>query len=53
MQIGDIVKLKSGGPIMTVTDVWTDGNTIAVMWFDEQGSHTLYMPTGAVMEVQQ
>lgn len=45
MKPGDVVQLKSGGPIMTVTDADTvDGvSTIWTVWFDqskkEQRSH--------------
>lgn len=35
-KVGDVVKLKSGGPKMTVGAV--DGEHAAVIWFDAQGS---------------
>ena len=38
---GDLVRLKSGGPKMTVTDVgqaaYTQEDTVWVRWFDEKG----------------
>lgn len=35
MQIGDIVRLKSGGPKMTITQM--DETTISCAWFDRNG----------------
>lgn len=29
---GDVVQLKSGGPIMTVTDIYSDGS-VGCTWF--------------------
>jgi uncharacterized protein YodC (DUF2158 family) len=39
IKIGDIVRLKSGGPLMTVTDIaQRDGKTLTwVAWFDRDG----------------
>ncbi len=31
--VGDIVKLKSGGPKMTVSELYEDTNTVACRWF--------------------
>jgi uncharacterized protein YodC (DUF2158 family) len=35
--VGDLVKLKSGGPVMTVADV--DGDEVTCGWFP-QGDYT-------------
>jgi uncharacterized protein YodC (DUF2158 family) len=39
--VGDVVKLKSGGPRMTVTHVGpvalAEGDWLVCQWFDEQG----------------
>lgn len=33
-EIGDVVQLKSGGPVMTVYNV--DGSSIGCIWFDDK-----------------
>lgn len=44
ISIGDVVRLKSGGPQMTVIDL---GTTLATLiWFDDdQGFHEACIPT--------
>ncbi|EME9804124.1 DUF2158 domain-containing protein [Vibrio alginolyticus] len=32
--IGDCVQLKSGGPVMTISDI--DGTTVRCQWFDDK-----------------
>jgi uncharacterized protein YodC (DUF2158 family) len=46
-KVGDVIKLKSGGPKMTVTSVGDLAGTLSV-WFD--GTKQLHgtFPTGAV-----
>ena len=34
LEVGDVVKLKSGGPLMTVLQV-ASPQTVKVVWFDE------------------
>jgi uncharacterized protein YodC (DUF2158 family) len=39
---GDVVRLKSGGPTMTVTSAgldMTDVPTVWCAWFDQKGAH--------------
>jgi uncharacterized protein YodC (DUF2158 family) len=36
-RVGDIVRLKSGGPIMTITHFVGDGNRPYCEWFGDQG----------------
>lgn len=51
-QIGDVVRLKSGGPAMTVTNVgeaaMTGKQTVWCMWFDTKGQQNGSFPLGAV-----
>jgi uncharacterized protein YodC (DUF2158 family) len=53
LKVGDTVKLKSGGPLMTVTAVGHDdtsrGPVIWCSWFDDKGKEsTGYFPAAAV-----
>jgi len=34
---GDVVQLKSGGPLMTVTEVGGDPRRVWAVWFDQSG----------------
>lgn len=44
LQTGELVKLKSGGSLMTVTENQGEG-MIAAMWSDKQGAmHTAIFP---------
>ena len=47
LSIGDVVQLKSGGPIMTVVYVDSDGN-IDCVWFDNTEKKTGSFPGAAV-----
>lgn len=49
LHIGDIVRLNSGGPWMTVTGFLDDGWTIQCHWFDEADqSNTITIPAEAL-----
>jgi uncharacterized protein YodC (DUF2158 family) len=37
-KVGDVVRLKSGGPQMTVKEVRRDGK-LACIWFDDKNKH--------------
>jgi uncharacterized protein YodC (DUF2158 family) len=39
LKIGDVVKLHSGGPSMTVTGYPTAADTVHCEWFDSAGNH--------------
>ncbi|MDP1630205.1 MAG: DUF2158 domain-containing protein [Caulobacter sp.] len=51
-QIGDVVRLKSGSPAMTITQVgeahMTGQPTVWCVWFDSKGQQTGSFPLGAV-----
>ncbi len=42
-QIGDVVRLKSGGPLMTITQ-WSDSGWIICKWFADQKPETGSFP---------
>lgn len=39
---GDLVELKSGGPVMTVVDVDKDKNEVTTNHFDDQSALQIY-----------
>ena len=41
LKVGDIVKLKSGGPMMTVNKHAGEGD-VWCLWFDYSGEHSKY-----------
>ena len=45
--IGDVVQLKSGGPVMTVESVDSDGSVYCA-WFDSKEKKTGVFPAAAV-----
>ena len=49
-KIGDVVQLKAGGPIMTVTEVGTSNGkpTVWTVWFEGAKEHTSFYPSDAV-----
>lgn len=42
-EVGDCVRLASGGPAMTVTALAADGSQIECAWFPEDGTGVLMM----------
>jgi len=42
-QPGDIVRLKSGGPNMTVQSTSNDRENVWCVWFDAKGEHNRQM----------
>lgn len=36
-KIGDVVQLKSGGPLMTVSNPGNEGSTMTCEWFTKDG----------------
>ncbi len=46
LKVGDLVSLKSGGPLMTVDNISPSKNKIDVLWFNSAGElkrDTLYI----------
>ncbi len=51
-QIGDVVKLNSGGPAMTVTQLGLTHGRIECAWFDLDGNYkTAFIHSKAVQKV--
>lgn len=46
---GDIVQLKSGGPVMTVTRVLAGGKVLHTSWFAGKKNETAAFPFEAVI----
>ncbi len=46
---GDIVQLKSGGPVMTVCNVFSDGTNNRCQWFSGKKLETGDFPEGALI----
>ncbi len=44
VKVGDAVVLNSGGPSMTVTEVYDNGINCECVWFDEGQLHTTVFP---------
>jgi uncharacterized protein YodC (DUF2158 family) len=47
-KIGDTVRLKSGGPLMTVKE--TSGDQVRCQWFDEKHSVQTHLFLAAMLE---
>ncbi|WP_199728308.1 YodC family protein [Achromobacter sp. K91] len=47
-QQGDVVQLKSGGPLMTVTSI--SGNDVSCTWFDEKNKVNTRSFPAAILE---
>jgi uncharacterized protein YodC (DUF2158 family) len=52
MQVGDIVKLKSGGPLMTVLSVDNNQNVSCVYWNASTSAYDARAFAAVVLEVQ-
>lgn len=37
LEVGDVVRLKSGGPQMTVYELLPDAKLVACIWYDVEG----------------
>jgi uncharacterized protein YodC (DUF2158 family) len=49
-KVGDLVRLKSGGPLMTVSNVGTAGGQLAVwcVWFEKDDQKSATFPPDAL-----
>jgi uncharacterized protein YodC (DUF2158 family) len=48
-QVGDIVRMRSGGPPMTVTRLGCVGDQVRCTWFESRGRpHYYYLDIGAL-----
>lgn len=52
MNIGTLVKLKSGGPVMTITFLFNNGKA-ACMFFDGPVQHEVTIHTDALVEIEE
>jgi len=50
-KVGDVVKLKSGGPIMTIADITPDG-LCRCQWFSLDIYHHNYFPVVALTRTE-
>ena len=50
-EVGDVVQLKSGGPIMTVSS--TEGSHLFCEWFDNGEAKNGYYPPAALQAVSE
>ena len=55
MKVGDVVRLKSGGPNMTVDKCWADEvsgeERVECVWMDSSGNHTRQKFYSAAVEL--
>ncbi len=50
LKAGDVVRLKSGGPLMTVLETSTDRSTTSVAWFAVDEGHSYYRTADGISE---
>jgi uncharacterized protein YodC (DUF2158 family) len=51
-QVGDLVRMRSGGPVLTVTTVLADSEPpeVCVMWFESRGRPHFYYLKAIALE---
>ncbi|MDZ7711706.1 MAG: hypothetical protein U5L06_00635 [Rhodovibrio sp.] len=50
-RIGDLVRLASGSPLMTIVDVSADGQQVTAAWRSDQGARELQIARVCVHRV--
>lgn len=48
--VGDVVRMRSGGPPMTVTSLDAERNQVCCMWFESRGRPHYYFLKVGVLE---
>ena len=51
-KVGDLVQLRSGGPIMTITSIEDDNKIVCTTWFDGTKKETESFPLDSILPVQ-
>ncbi len=57
-EVGDVVRLKSGGPLMTVNQLWRRGsdfklNEVECKWFEKTELHTDHFVTSTLEKIDE
>ncbi|MGA1303200.1 MAG: YodC family protein [Cyanobium sp.] len=51
-KVGDVVQLKSGGPMMTITSIEANHGLLSTTWFDGTRQEKESFPLDAVLHAQ-
>jgi uncharacterized protein YodC (DUF2158 family) len=52
-QVGDVVRLKSGGPAMTVTKTGFGADMVLCEWFEEGDAKQKSFPTASLIRIEE
>lgn len=53
LKVGDVVQLKSGGPVMTVCKIVEDDNTYSCCWFNGKKVESADFPADTLEAVKE